>query len=412
MKQKSSLINLSLLLVILSEILMIFFEPTGLNFFKIATISLLWFSILVIIQNFLKNYKKSSSNYPKFALFIVWLIIFWSIINALRAIIEGQESLATTFGNKYTILALFVPFIVFFPINKLNVTIVNRFLFRSIMIGIILFVPLSLISYQYSDLTMLKVIKLILLPVTLLITTFDSQVKNKLIIIIAVILLFIVSYDISERAMLLRILLLVIGLIALKIYKKFNFKWILKFSFLIIFLPTIIISSILTPGEENIIEKGINTFDFEDNADTRTFLYLEVFEDLIKNDQLIFGKGANGKYYSPYFNSQKGSRNYRITVEVGILFILLKSGLIGLLLYLILIFTSIYYSFFKSNNLYVKGVGYILLVYLFLLFVQNTPDYTFSTLIIWFFIGICLSKEIRNMNDIEIKSLLLNKQTS
>lgn len=406
---KISLINFSLFLVILSEIIMFAFEPTGLTPFKFTTISLLWFSILVYIQNFLKNFKKFGSNYPKFALFIIKLIIFFSMINFIRTIIQAEEPLTTTFGNTYTIPALFLPLIVFFSLNKFNLSLVNGFLVKLITFGIILFIPVFLLSYQYSNLTLLMLLKLILFPVTLFITTADSHVKNKLLIIFAVILLFVVSYYVSNRTMLLRILLLVMALITLKIYKKFVYKWILKFSFLIIFLPLIIIPSIFTPEKENILQKGLNSINFTDQSDTRTFLYLEVFDDLIKNDQLIFGKGANGKYFSEYFNSQKGSKNNRITVEVGVLFILLKSGLIVLLLNLILIVTSIYYSLFKSNNLYVKGVGYFLIVYLFLMFIQNTPSFNFSNLIVWFFIGVSLSNEIRKMDETEIKFLLINK---
>ena len=59
-------------------------------------------------------------------------------------------------------------------------------------------------------------------------------------------------------------------------------------------------------------------------ADTRTFLYYEVFQDLKLNQAFIFGKGMNAGYASDAFQTLS-----RQVVEVGFLQILLKTGIVG-----------------------------------------------------------------------------------
>jgi len=90
--------------------------------------------------------------------------------------------------------------------------------------------------------------------------------------------------------------------------------------------------------------------------------------------------------------------------------ILLKGGLIAVILHLLLLFTAIYYAFFRSNNYYVVGIGHMLLIYTLLLFIENFVNYTSNNLFIWFFIGVCLSKEIRNMTNLEIKMIFKTKK--
>ena len=56
-------------------------------------------------------------------------------------------------------------------------------------------------------------------------------------------------------------------------------------------------------------------------ADTRTFLYYEVFQDLKHNDAFLLGKGLNAGYMSEAFETYN-----RPVVEVAFLQILLKTN--------------------------------------------------------------------------------------
>ena len=80
-------------------------------------------------------------------------------------------------------------------------------------------------------------------------------------------------------------------------------------------------------GEDNNSYSQLNPY-----ADTRTFLYYEVFQDLQANQAFIFGKGMNAGYASDSFQTFS-----RQVVEVGFLQMLLKTGIIGCLLYFAII---------------------------------------------------------------------------
>jgi O-antigen ligase len=80
-------------------------------------------------------------------------------------------------------------------------------------------------------------------------------------------------------------------------------------------------------------------------ADTRTFLYHEVFQDLKINRAFVFGKGLNATYESEAFQTFE-----RPMVEVGFLQILMKTGIVGVLLYLLTIISAIFRALGRSNS--------------------------------------------------------------
>jgi len=211
------------------------------------------------------------------------------------------------------------------------------------------------------------------------------------------------------RTMMLREFLLFICLFGAYLYSKFKIKSILRLSFLVLIVPIILFQYSIETGESAFEILGFQEAESDLSTDTRTFLYKEVFSDLIDTNQLLVGKGANGRYFSEFFTNDLGIIADRESVEVGILAILLKGGLIAVFLYLAILFLAIYYAFFKSNNSYVVGLGLMLTLYVVLLFIENILNYSSYNLWLWFFIGICLSKKIRIMNNREITLLLRAK---
>jgi len=121
---------------------------------------------------------------------------------------------------------------------------------------------------------------------------------------------------------------------------------------------------------------------------------------------MIIGKGANGRYYSDYFSTVEGDSPIRLNIEVGFLGLLLKGGMIAVILNLMLLIIAIYHAFFKSKNIFIVSIGFILLVHTILLFVENVISYSNYNFIIWYFIGICLSQKIRMLNNNQIKVIL------
>jgi len=404
-------LNLSLLLLLIYELSMVIFKLDGLSISKLVITGFIWLSVGVAIYTFLKNYRKLKNNIPRFAFSILWILIIWNLINIGRGLYSDSGSMTTLFGNVFTSIALLVPFVIIFSIKTENIKVIRRYFFTLLKIGILLFVLFFVLGGGVINVTQIRILNLSFLPVIFLITTIHFEKKKYIyIVLIAAILLFYVSYMNSSRTMMIREILLITGLISLYFYRKFHFKWILKGTFVLLIAPFIFIQSSMDSGESFFQENLSSVSDDEMSTDTRTFLYVEVYEDLVKNNKLLFGKGANGTYYSNYFDTAGGDTDTRLTVEVGVLAILLKSGLIGVTLYLLLLFVAIYYSFFRSNNHFVVGIGFMLFIYTMLLFVENIISYSSHNLFVWFFIGVCLSNEIRYMTNFEIQNILNPKK--
>jgi hypothetical protein len=320
--------------------------------------------------------------------------------------------LTTLFGNIYTGLALLVPFTISFYIQFVNIKLIYKYFLILLKIGIFLFfIFLFFEEFSISE-VQIKTLICFLLPTIFLITVLPFLSKKSIIVtFVSIILLLFISYLYRSRTMMIRVPLLLMFLITVGFYRFIYFKSILRYSFLILFIPLYLLYNSYESGKSFFeIDLGNVTSDKELSIDSRTFLYQEVYFDLFSNEQILVGKGANGAYYSEYFDITGEENKNRLTVEVGILALFLKGGLISVIMNLVLLFISIYLSFFESKNSYVVGVGFVILVHVILLFVENLVGFNVYNLLIWFFIGICLSKEIRAMNNIEIREIIKIKR--
>lgn len=142
---------------------------------------------------------------------------------------------------------------------------------------------------------------------------------------------------------------------------------------------------------------------YDDNlaADTRTFLYIETFKTLINNDSLTIGEGAAGSYISEWeFEYLIDNRRY--ATEVGFLNVLLHSGIIGILLYFLLILVSSYYALVKSNNDLVKMLGLFVAFRWIVFFIEDMTAYNINLFFFWISIGLCLSNQFRLMTNSDL----------
>jgi len=151
-------------------------------------------------------------------------------------------------------------------------------------------------------------------------------------------------------------------------------------------------------GEEHDNYSQLNPY-----ADTRTFLYYEVFQDLKLNKAFLFGKGMNAGYASESFQTYS-----RQVVEVGFLQMLLKTGIIGCLLYFSIILSAIVKALGRSRSLFMKALGLLLASYLLLFFIENIIAFNLLNVIIWYIVGLCSSETLRSLSDQEIRYLFLH----
>jgi hypothetical protein len=404
MKSNNNLIVV-LIMILIYEIALSFLKLDGLTITKIIFTIILWISAGIGVVSFFKNYTSIRKNIPKFALNILISIILWNLITITIGF-NDTGSTATLLGNRFNVLALLIPFSIAFAFIPSNLYKINTFIFKFLKILLALIFLYYVLNLGNLDTTILRTLKHLMLLFTFSITTYLFHFKKKYIIVISFITTAILAYYVSDRTMIIRITLLLLSSISLSYYIKYNSKWIINILFFIFFIPGILLQHSIT-NNKSIIEDLVTDIDNEEySTDTRTFLYQEVYLDLKKSSSLMTGKGANGTYFSDYFYQTQEDNSNRLSVEVGVLSIMLKSGFIGLILYLLILFSAIYLSFYKSNNYYVTGIGVMLLVYTVILFIENSIGYTLNNFIIWFFIGIALSKEMRAKSNKEVFNLL------
>lgn len=386
---------------------MILLQLDGVSATKVLLTLLLWTSSGISIYVYFKYYRILKKTFSKSFFILFSSILIWNTLCIVKSVYTNDGSLTTLFGNVYTGLALLVPFFMVFSSDVLNLYRMHIVYIRMITIGVILFILFFIAGQGSFDIIQNRILYLLFIPVIFLLPlVFKLNTKIKYLIWIGLLMIVFNVVLMSNRTMVVRVLLLLgCGIILFLYLKNYN-KLLLRVSFLILIVPFFLLNQSIETGSSAIQAYMSDLQDKKLKTDTRTFLYIEVFDDLIKNKKLIFGKGANGKYYSRYFKYAEGDNENRLTVEVGVLFFLLKGGLIAVILNLVIVMMAIYYAFFRSDNYYVVALGFVLLVHAILLFIENIPIYSLYNIIIWFYIGLCGSKYFRSLSDYQINQLL------
>lgn len=353
-------------------------------------------SALIIAFLYFTTYWRSDLRGGHIILFFD-LLIAWILISLVRSVLEMRafgEALPFIFSN-YMVLSLFPIFFFIVGVNPKYFSMVNKSLSFYTIIAFLF----SFLYIQSFELQLYLVYPLFFIVVTL---PLRSN-WGKLVIIIISISVIIVS--LTNRAGIIRILFSYSIVAAYFLMQKvrINKKLLYTMVFIVLMIPVVslyfgvkgqsVFQIIL--GEDDAPYSQINPY-----ADTRTFLYYEVFQDLKANDALLLGKGLNAGYDSPSFRTYR-----REVVEVGFLQILMKTGVLGFILYATIIVTAIFKSIGKSNSLFLKSLGLLLTGYLIMLFLENQIAYNVFNIIIWIVVGMCHSPVLRSLNDKEIHSL-------
>jgi hypothetical protein len=375
---------------------------------------------VVLIQNYITNYRQICVKLEGTGVVLLGLLLIVNGVNIIRGSFFSEVPLTTTLGNPYNALALVTPFAVAFATSKVVLVNLNRYLLLIMAIG----GGLSLASFASSGLIVVfKDISsawILIYPMVFLIgsANYLGRATKYSIFGMSFLYFWYIGLVVGSRATLLRISLL------------YLFKWVSKMPRTLmtrlvypVLLLCLVVFSYQTISSSLSTDKSIFQLTTKylqdivgnkseasvlDKPDTRTFLYIEVISDLLDTGNLIFGKGSSGTYYSPYFQATEHDADTRLTVEVGLLAVLLKGGILAALLNIVLILYSSCCAICKSNSMYVRWVGFALFVHLGLLFSENLVSLDLYNLCIWLFVGIGISKEFHAMTDGQIK-LLINK---
>ncbi len=354
-------------------------------------------SILLFLY-FLTNWKSGVIGNGITKLFgLLILILFISLIRSLLKI-HGISELVRLLFDTYTGLSLFPIFFFIIGSNAKYFLSINRILSAYCILAF----AISLAFLKYFELNIF-----LLMPISYLILTFPMQTnKSRFLTLIISATIIIVSF--TNRAGVMRIIIsyLIVIIYYIISYLKVNKKLLKIIIFCILMLPFYFLY--LGINGKNVFQdiSGNSTEDYSQadlSADTRTFLYYEVFQDLKLNNAFIFGKGIDGGYASETFQTFS-----RSTVEVGFLQILLKTGIVGFLAYFSVIFSAIFKAMGKSKSIFMKCLGLLLSSYVLMFFIENVIAFNLLNVAIWLVVGMCHSKELLSKNDEEIKQLFSN----
>ena len=347
------------------------------------------------------SYIKSNIDYIKYNYNgIAWIIIFsvFNIIMIIRSLMNSdsywtyKEILVNTGPTLFIYLFIFLT-------KEINLfKNILRFILRYYLIASSLFIYNSTIAN--TGRIMCNTIPLI----------YYFSKKYKWIIIIFVIYSLTISFE--ARAWVLRA---VFGL-CIGLYYLFSRKYHQKF--IHIYKPIFFLLLFLSLTFSYLGYKGVfNVFNMKDylesynirkenTVDTRSFLYVLVQNKLEKDDSVINGVGIGVSYWDE-FQADTGIYEIdtmgRTSTESGLLNMYLWGGLLGAFLFSMLFWTSAYYGIFKSRNNICKLIGLYIMFRWVISFVDEPNTWVCSNIMMYLFMGFCLNKRIRNMNDFNLK---------
>jgi hypothetical protein len=170
----------------------------------------------------------------------------------------------------------------------------------------------------------------------------------------------------------------------------FKFFPIMIIFFLAIYAINVYIDK--KPGAFSLITERLKE---DTRSDVEEYFYL----DLNKKDW-IMGKGIDGTYYCPTGATESG---YRYQIETDYLQMILKGGIISLGLLLLITIPAIFNGLFYSKNILSKAAASWILLYIIDLYPATVTTFSLNYILVWISIGICYSKEIRNIPEDTLK---------
>lgn len=375
-----------------------FMAPTSIKGFFSAC---MWLSILSVPIVFIRNNDFSIKTNWLLRLLLIMAVfqILRSVFNTSPAMYAFGNKWTTLFGNEYTALLMMPPIFTYLGSKVYSVRLLKKATFYYLAIGAVLSV------FLHFPLSFLSIFVGVLFP----------YVNKKYKILICIVFFSaIVKAMYGENPT--RMLLIVLGFSLASYFLVYVIKklFIIKvFVVIVVISPLFLFLPILNIVQDN--QKSIfnqaqiyisgKTGDEGLANDTRTFLYLEMAEDLTKTDSWILGKGAFSHYYSLFFDEGTSGGYGRISSEVLVLTFLLRGGATYLAVYLGLILMAVYLSVWKSQNKFVRSIGITAIGWYFNSFIGDITGCRFYHLAFFLLLGCCLSKRWLNYTDNEIKEI-------
>ena len=406
----SHILIFSVIAVIISDIILNIENAGQIDIGKATYIkTLLAYTVIIILLiNAFKSKSKKNVPAPITVIFIAWIFV------NLANIIRGFFLAGNYWDWKYLLLnaiGFSAISLVFYAGNSLVLSkkIFNFYLKYVFLFGFLI-IPLALLAddHLYSR---------IMLPVSFFILCIP-YLKKKWSVLIVIVSVVSILMAISFRANIIKI---AFPLVLLVLYYLRNYisKIQLKFIFGLIFLAPLIFFYLGISGKYNLFEQlsenenysydNENYEDYEQNilADTRTFLYIEVFDTLLEAGALPFGVSAAKGYKSIWFFDTGGAiKGIRYDTEVNFLNIILHFGVLGIVVYFLLLLMISYYAIFRSNNALAMMIGFVIAFRWSFSFLEEYTQFDLNFFFFWLFAGLVSNSNFRAMSDEQMMKYL------
>lgn len=360
---------------------------------QIIGLIVLLYSFFIIMSVNIKN------SYLKI---IFILFICWSIITVSRGVHFDYTSVkALLLDNEYGVLFYLLPFIILVPpefsfLQRLFETIIVLGIFYLIY-SLIFLGPLLSRSPENQNVVEYLVRSLGITSAFILLTFKYHKTSKQVISAIVLLLCLLFTIYKARRGLSITLISLSVPILIMLIFVS---KYRLLYIYLIIL--TGLCSALYFSGIYKIEEVKLLSFIAErGDTDTRTGVELYFYDDMEDTDWII-GKGIDGAYYSPGI----GESDYRTLMETGYLQIILKGGLVRLILLLLTALPAIFLGLFNSRNVLSKASAIWIGVALISLYPATVESFSLQYVLVWVSIGICYSKNIRDLSDDYIQNEL------
>lgn len=241
-----------------------------------------------------------------------------------------------------------------------------------------------------------------------------KYVKRRTFIMVLMLSFGVVSFSLDHRSIMLNFIVAYAILLFFSVLRRYR-KLIFAASS---FTPTFMLILFIV-GKFNVFSYFEEKFDGirlsetserELMVDSRTGIYKDVIAGTILSGDVyhaFVGLGANGRVLSENNGvSSEGVEGYRNECESGMLNQLQTGGVVGVVMYSLLILGAAFYAIFRSNNVFVEMVGFFLLFKYVYSFIEDQVMFNAHTYFTFLLIGIGYNKEIRRMNDVEMSHML------
>jgi hypothetical protein len=367
---------------------------------------IIYFIISILFLSGMKYYYDSGNSKN---LLFVKLYLFWVIICCFRGIFVAENYWDFKSLIQSSLALLLIVSIFIFTNASVIKKVLSKWLFYSLPLFFVLIIVIDTQSYGYY-----------LIPVSFFALFFPFLSRHWK-IIISIISLFVIFIDLDARSNVIKFLVPILFSFLFYFKSLVNFKFIkllymtcFALPFIFLFLGVTNVFNVFhmdeyikgTYTEKKIIAGQIKENDLK--ADTRSFLYKEVFLSALKNKYILIGRtparGNESEYFGSHsFEELKTGRYERYGNEVSILNIFTWTGVIGVLLYFMVFLKSVYLAIYKSNNFFMKVIGLYVMFRWIYAWVEDFNRFDIMNIVLWMLIAMCYSEQFRNKSDSEFK---------